>query len=509
MIVRGPAESPAPSPPPSNGPMSRRGADSGKARELVQQSVLAPLRSLFNSPGIARKLAGIRAEAYNVTSADDVADSDWFVARRTRAEPAESLAVPDTSAPWAVVAARLQGDRPVITIRDARGRDYWLTFDAPEYAELATATEVITARLYRAAGYHAPSVSIVTFDPASQLEAADTGSVREALARVPRRADGRARAAAHRVDGRPLGPFAFAGRRADDPADSVPHEHRRELRGLYVVAAWLNHTGLFRGTTLDVAVDSAGRASIRHYLSGFESSLGSSEGGQPKGARAGTEADWDAGKIVTRLVTFGFYAAAWERSAPQRFDPARWTPSSPNQAFAKRTVRDGFWGAKLVAACSEAELRAAVTAGQLSASAAAESLVQTLLSRRALTVRHWYAKVTPLDDIAVHQDSAGATLSFRDLAVVEGLASAERRRYEVRLALPARHWSHAESVALDLSAEGHGSVRLPPLGGAGPLGEIGWVELRAPPAGAAQPRAVRIYVLPDSATGYRIVGRRY
>jgi hypothetical protein len=475
----------------------------------VQQSVLAPLRSLFNSPGIARRLAGTHAEAYNVNSADDVADSDWFVGRRTRGELSESIAVPDTNAPWAVTAVRLHGDRPVIAIRDARGDDYWLTFDAPEYPELATAAEVITARLYGAAGYHAPAVSLVTFDPARLLAAVDTGGVRDALARVPRRPDGRARAAAHHVAGRPLGPFAFAGQRADDPADSVPHEHRRELRGLYVVTAWLNHVGLFRGTTLDVAVGSADRASVRHYLTGFASSLGSTEGGRPKGARAGSEADWDAGKVATRLVTLGFYAAGWERSAAQRFDPARWTPSYPNQAFGKRTARDGFWGAKLVAAFSEPELRAAVAAGQLSAPAAAESLVQTLLARRALTVRHWYGKVTPLDEIVLQSDSTGATLTFRDLAVVEGLASPIRRRYAIQLALPARHWSHADSVALDVSPEGRGTVRLPAPGGSGPWGEIGWVELRALPAGGAPPRAVRIYVLPDSAVAYRVVGRRY
>src|SRR5213594_566958 len=58
-----------------------RAPDSGRAGELVRNSIVGPLQSLFNSPGVARRLVGHRAESYNVTSADDVADDGWFVSR--------------------------------------------------------------------------------------------------------------------------------------------------------------------------------------------------------------------------------------------------------------------------------------------------------------------------------------------------------------------------------------------------------------------------------------------
>src|SRR3989449_2726786 len=268
------SEPPAPTPlPPA------RGADSGRAGELVRHSLVGPLQSLFNSPGVARRLAGRRAEAYNVTSADEVADDAWFVSQvRDRMASHDSPADPDTSSPWTVVRWQRATTLPVLTIRDATGREYWLTFDAPEFPELATTVEIVTAQLYRAAGYHVPTVALLRFHPDRQLTS-PSESLRSTLGEVPRDGAGRLRAAAHHLPGggRALGAFSFSGHRADDPADSIPHEQRRELRGLYGVAAWLNHTGLFRGTTLDVGIE-GDPPPVRHYLLGLETTLNARAG---------------------------------------------------------------------------------------------------------------------------------------------------------------------------------------------------------------------------------------
>ena len=59
------------------------------------------------------------------------------------------------------------------------------------------------------------------------------------------------------------------GVRDDDPNDTVPHEHRRELRGLRVFAAWLNHTDMKEDNTLDMFVEEGGRHFVKHHLVDF------------------------------------------------------------------------------------------------------------------------------------------------------------------------------------------------------------------------------------------------
>ena len=92
----------------------------------------------------------------------------------------------------------------------------------------------------------------------------------------PTTSDKRYRAVASKViEGRPIGPFNYHGTRPDDPNDVIPHEHRRELRGLRVFSAWLNHDDSRAVNTQDSVVAEGGRRYIRHYLIDFGSTLGS------------------------------------------------------------------------------------------------------------------------------------------------------------------------------------------------------------------------------------------
>jgi hypothetical protein len=65
------------------------------------------------------------------------------------------------------------------------------------------------------------------------------------LSSAPRYPDGRFRATASEfIEGIPKGGWSKEGTRNDDPNDRVPHEHRREVRGLVVFAAWVNHADM-------------------------------------------------------------------------------------------------------------------------------------------------------------------------------------------------------------------------------------------------------------------------
>jgi hypothetical protein len=517
-------------------------------------SLLRPLRSLFNSPGLVRRALGGRVEAYNVNAADGVSNSSWFTNRNAlRRMTPEQVARgsnrghgPDTSSTWTVVAANVNGSKPSFTIRDASGEEYLLKFDPPDYPELATAAEVVSARLFYAAGYHTPELFITVFDP-SKLRAADSLTLTDALGRkrplddqqlreqlsgVAHRPDGRIRAVASRVLPANIGPFSFEGTRRDDPADTIPHQHRRELRGLYVVAAWLNHVDVKQHNTLDVYLEEDGRSLVRHILIDFASSLGSA-GDRPKRPRAGVEADVDAQRVGARLVTGAVYASPWERRdsdishpsigyySADLFDPGRWTTSYPNPAFAQRSVRDAYWGAKLVASFSPEQIRAAVSAGELNDPAAAEALAQATLARRALTARHWFLRVTPLEEVAIVGSPDEPYLSFRDLAVSEGVTGTRSRQYEMRFQLKPAKLRIEGVLELRLSEGGYGQLQLAPPDGAGgqvweilasrPIGErIARLELRAVPSrDQPRPRAVHIYLLPDREVGYRVVGRSY
>jgi hypothetical protein len=80
---------------------------------------------------------------------------------------------------------------------------------------------------------------------------------------------------ARRFRGKPIGRIRFYGTRPDDPNDIVEHEHRRELRGYGVFAAWLNHVDAKAINSLDTLVTEKGRSYVRHNLIDFGSSLGS------------------------------------------------------------------------------------------------------------------------------------------------------------------------------------------------------------------------------------------
>jgi hypothetical protein len=247
----------------------------------------------------------------------------------------------------------------------------------------------------------------------------------EILKKVPADSGGRLRALASRfIPGTPVGPFRYYGTRTDDPNDTVPHEHRRDLRGLRVFAAWLGHDDSKSLNTLDTLVKEDGVQYVRHYLIDFGASLGSASYG-PNSPRSGNDYLFQWGPAARQFLTLGLAVPKWARSKYpdlpatgafeyEVFSPERWVPEYPNPAFSNLNPDDAFWAAKQVMAFTPEEIRAVVKTGEYSDPRAEDWVVRCLVERRDKVGLAFFARVLPLDRFKVR----GGRLEFQDLAAV-------------------------------------------------------------------------------------------
>ena len=242
--------------------------------------------------------------------------------------------------------------------------------------------------------------------------AADVDRLLSVAAKLP---NGKYRATLSRfADGKPVGYFKYYGTRPDDPNDIHPHEHRRELRGNRVFAAWLNHDDSRGLNSLDMLEGEAGRQSIRHYMFDFGSIIGSGST-TPQVPRAGNEYILEWGPAFKTLATFGLYIRPWisvdywegaksvGRFEGDFFDPVKWRPEYPNPAFDNMTPDDAFWAARLVAKFSDEAIRAVVAKARYSEPGAAEHITATLIKRRDKVLRAWLTGVNPLVERATQR----------------------------------------------------------------------------------------------------------
>jgi hypothetical protein len=245
------------------------------------------------------------------------------------------------------------------------------------------------------------------------------------------------------VPGPPLGPFYFSGTRKDDPNDWYAHEHRRDLRGLYVVSSWVNHVDMRFANTMDAFVEPG---YVRHYLIDFAASFGSGTI-RPHNPREGAEYNFDWWPTLARMFTLGFYRDGWENEQyetidpsigwmqVETFEPGKWKANWPNGAFVNMTVRDAYWGAKLVGSFSDEQIRAAVEAGELPNSFAADTLADMLRYRRNRIVEHWYSQVSPVEHPRVviadgRGSELGFGLAFEDYGIRDGAWTDDGISYE-------------------------------------------------------------------------------
>jgi hypothetical protein len=437
--------------------------------DLFDKQITRQIEESFDLSRQIRNATGTRKEAFNVDAFGEVPNSSWFT-NRNAANPMSIEEItrgpdtgdgPDAAGPWTVVRAKAEGVTPGFTIRDSRSDMYLIKFDPVGYGELVTGAEVISTKLFHAAGYFVPENYIVYFHPGilelgEKVKFTDQkgrkrfmteSDLNEIIDRIESLPDGSIRALASKyLRGRPLGPFKYHGVRRDDPNDIVPHQHRRELRGLRVMAAWVNHVDTKSGNSLDMYVGDDGAGSIRHYLIDFGTTLGSAAHG-PAQPKTGHENQIDPHEMLLNLMTLGLYVRPYEKLGPsvhlsvgiwesELFEPGGYKFSVPNPAFDYCTDLDGYWGAKLVMSFTDRQLASVVGEGRYSDPAAAAYILEVLKERRDKIGRYWFGRVNPLDRFSIAgSGSAGRRLCFDDLAVETGLekSGGTRYRYELRV----------------------------------------------------------------------------
>jgi hypothetical protein len=193
---------------------------------------------------------------------DEVPNSTWFTNRIGLFPWAPEQAAcgaggegPDRSAPWTVIGAKVGGVTPGFRIRDGKGDVYLIKFDPPGYIGTTIRAGVVANRILHSIGFNVPEDHAVAFRRADLVlgekarfrlpgggERQLTPANLDSLLGEPHTAKGEWFALASKfLDGIPIGPFDFRGRRRDDPNDRIHHQNRRELRSLLVFASWINH----------------------------------------------------------------------------------------------------------------------------------------------------------------------------------------------------------------------------------------------------------------------------
>jgi hypothetical protein len=399
------------------------------------------VQNLFSRPGDS----ATDVRAMNVNSVDEVPNGAWFTNRQALSVSDVGRGAATGSGPatghWTVISAKGDGITPGFTVRDRDTHVWFIKFDPPGYRGMATGTEVVVSRLFWALGYHTPEYYIAKLreedleiaegthitPPGGKQRAMVRDDLEWLLSKADRDPDGSFRVIASKaLPGKALGGFRFYGTRPDDPNDIVPHEHRRELRGYGVFAAWFNHVDAKSINSLDVLLDEKPRNYVRHYLLDFGSTIGSAAVG-PREYWEGREYLVEPGNLGKGILGLGFYRLG-ERMTPMtktpsigridrddsKWDPETWKPRAPNPAFIRARADDKFWAARRAATISDAMLRAAVDAGQFGDAEGEAALVRMLRQRRDAILRTYLPAINPVTDVAL--DGSGR-LTFTNAAV--------------------------------------------------------------------------------------------
>ena len=417
--------------------------------ELLQSTFIIPKKNKKNPP----------KRAVNINTLGEVPDSSWFTNRigirqmtlDELSRGANRLNGPDLSGTCTIIQAKSQGVSPGFTIQDTSGEIYFLKFDPRKNNQLATSAEVVVTKFFHAFGYNVPenyiailrpeqlkiSPAAIITDENGQKRKMKDADIKVILRKVPYKPGGTLQAIASRlIPGELLGPFEYIGTQSDDANDVFPHEERRELRGMRVFAAWLNHDEPTGINSMDAYQGTEGNGYVKHYLIDFGSALGSASI-RPQDRQSGNEYVIEWGPIFRSALSFGLLDRPWRfvkypeypsvgRFESKYFQPADWKPKYPNPAFDRMLREDAFWATRIVMRFTDEMIRTLVKTGQYENPGAEDYLVQTLIERRDKVISYYFSLLPPLDEF----QWTGNNLQFKNYGVERGIGKIDGYRHQ-------------------------------------------------------------------------------
>lgn len=401
--------------------------------------------------------------AGDVNALDDVVESTWMRPVGDPRAPAGAPAGPPV--PPLTLREVTGPDR--MRVVDARGLGYELLLDYPRHPALRTGAAAVASRLVRAVGYLTPEVHVI------DIPEALGDAVLPRRACLEREPNVRRAAAIRGPYGVDLGPPHPSEVREDDPNDRVPHAHRRSLRALRVVAAWLYLVDVGPSLTRDVYVGAPGAGHVVHLIVGLEDALGVEQ--TLSEARLLRD---PIGRPARNLVTLGLGDPYSKRrkspwaglgSLSTDVDPEDANNPWPYDPVLRMTDADGYWMAKRIQGLSRQVLEDAVAAAKLDDARTSEHFVYSLDVRRRKVFAHYAARVTPLEVHAFER----RRLTLRDVAVTWGFWGGEGYVVDFfdgdgrRMAEPASVGARDGLVAIDLPDVDYVVARVRARGGDG------------------------------------------
>lgn len=439
----------------------------GYLYDFIDGTIFQPTRRNLDLPRTIRAIAGKKKESINVNTWDEVPNSSWFTNRLGfREMSVDEIRNGPNKNPkpkagkLVILRGKTVGATPGFWVRDENGQTFVLKFDPKSNPELASGAEIIATKMFWAFGYNVPENQLFSFrredleisddatvtgekNKKSKMTNADVNTI---LDKIAKRDDGSYRVLASRlISGVPLGGFTFSGRRKDDPNDYIPHEIRRDVRGLKVFAAWMEHNDLRVGNTFDLYVEEDGRKFVRHHLIDFGSTLGSDSVGVNL-PEVGREHGLDFSQAGKILASGGTYQPPWRsknhdpvfspavgRYSTKNFGPNRWKSNFPLVALREMTSLDGFWAMQIVSAFTPEHIRAVVETAEFSKKSDTDYLIREIIARQKIIVQHYANKRMGAGKFVLSSVEGKTSLGFKDYRLRFPSDSSVNRQIEYRI----------------------------------------------------------------------------